>query len=194
VCTPGTSGPLVAGFIRPVIRAVPAAIANRLGHCRIVLVSRFESPDETSQWSWTEAALEISIRVIGEEHDTAMELLVCLGQALWQTISSPERQIFWKLIDAEIRARIESEIDEDALEAKRRLLANIESARSSLLLEQYGRASFAATAAEYIHCLWHDVTIRTGSEFLPERQLQYRLSQFARWFPPNPGYHLFPRR
>jgi len=60
-------------------------------------------------------------------------------------------------------------------------------------LEIYGAASFAGTAAEYIHCLWHDVTIRSGRDFLPARQLKARLDLLSRWFPPAPGHRLFPQ-
>jgi hypothetical protein len=35
-------------------------------------------------------------------------------------------------------------------------------------------------AAEYVHCLWHDVTIRTGEEYLPAPQLRRRLELLAR--------------
>ncbi len=191
---PGVAESLISDFLRPAVRAVPSSMASRLGPCCIVLVPRFDDPAETSRWVQTEKGLEISVAVSPEEHDTGMDMLVCLGQALWERISAPERKAFWRLIDAEIRAGVAGEIDEDALAAKQRLLANLESARSPELLEQYGQASFAATAAEYVHCLWHDVTVRVGPEHLPERQLGRRLKHFARWFPPNPGSRLFPAR
>jgi hypothetical protein len=54
-------------------------------------------------------------------------------------------------------------------------------ARDPRCLEQYGVASFAALAAEYVHCLWHDVTIRTGEAYLPAPQLRRRLELTARF-------------
>ena len=174
---------------------MPSAMANRLGHCRIVLVSAFDDPVRSSQWSETKDTLEISIATAGSaEHDVAMELLLCLGQALWERISAAQREAYWKLLDAEISEDVRGEIDEETLESKTWLLANRETARSLRRLERYGHASFAATAAEYVHCLWHDVTVRTGQEHLPAAPLRARLNVFARWFPPNSGYRLFPRR
>jgi hypothetical protein len=59
---------------------------------------------------------------------------------------------------------VTGEIDELALDEKRALLAG-----RRKRLDRYGGASFAGTAAEYVHSLWHDVTIRTGRDYLPAR-------------------------
>lgn len=190
VRAPGIAGPLVADFIRPAIRAVPFAMAKRLGPCRVALTPGFEASDQTSKWSVTPRAVEISI--VAENagaHDAALELLVCLGQVLWDKLSAAERAAYWRLLEAEIRQGISGEIDEAALEAKQQVLAG--RARSLQRLEQYGLASFAATAAEYVHSLWHDVSIREGPDHLPARQLRRRLALLARWFPANPGYRLY---
>ncbi len=83
------------------------------------------------------------------------------------------------------------EIDEQALEEKRSLLASRVHARSRRQLARYGRAAFAGTTAEYVHCLWHDVTVRTGPDHLPAPQLRRRLELLAGWFAPDRGYRLF---
>jgi len=83
----GLSHALVSKFIRPAVRAVPASMARRLGHCRISL----DIADATvaSQWTETEAGLEISVMTAGsEDHHIAMELLLCLGQALWGLLAT----------------------------------------------------------------------------------------------------------
>jgi hypothetical protein len=79
-----------------------------------------------------------------------------------------------------------------ALEEKRSLFANRANANSAGRLKRYGRASFAGTAAEYVHSLWHDVTVRAGPDYLPPPQLRRRLELLAGWFPPDRGYRLFP--
>jgi len=187
---PGIARRLVAEFLRPAMRAVPFAMAKRLGPCRILLTPGFEASDQTSKWSVTQSSVEISIAAENADaHDAAVELLVCLGQVLWHTLSAAERTAYWRLLEAEIRQGISGEIDEAALEAKQQVLAG--RARSPQRLEQYGRASFAATAAEYVHSLWHDVSVRKGPNYLPATQLRRRLALLARWFPPNPGYRLF---
>jgi hypothetical protein len=94
-----------------------------------------------------------------------LELLVCLGQALWERLNHSQRKAYWLLLDSEISAGIPGEIDEEALKQKRLLLSSSNSATSRRRLERYGSASFAGTVAEYIHSLWHDVRVRTGSRF-----------------------------
>lgn len=188
----------VREFVRPAIRAVPRAMAARLGPCHILLSERLESPAGTevsSRWSQTGESLDIIVATKAvAAHDLTMELLLCLGQALWENTVGGEREAYWKLLGAEIEAGATGEIDDEALREKRALLSSRTSARSIRRLQKYAQASFAATAAEYIHSLWHDVTIRTGPEHLAAPWLRRRLDLMARWFPPNPGYRLFVRQ
>jgi len=187
---PGLSQALVCEFIRPAVRAVPASMAGRLGHCRFSL--EIADLTVTSRWAETEAGLELSVMTAGiEYHDIAMELLLCVGQALWERLSDGELREYWLVLDQEIRAGISGEIDEQALEEKRSLLASRAHARSRRQLARYGRAAFAGTAAEYVHCLWHEVTARTGPDYLPAPQLRRLLELLAGWFPADRGYRLF---
>ena len=65
-------------------------MARRLGHCRISL--EIADPAVASQWTETEAGLAVSVMTAGsEDHDIAMELLLCLGQALWKRLLSPDQ-------------------------------------------------------------------------------------------------------
>jgi hypothetical protein len=137
--------------------------------------------------------LEVSVTTAGvEEHDVAMELLLCLGQALWERLSDGELRAYWMLLCDEISMGIEGEIDEQALDEKRSLFESRSHANNVKRLTGYARPSFAGTVAEYVHCLWHEVTVRTGQEYLPVVPLRRRLELMARWFPPNRGYRLFP--
>jgi hypothetical protein len=79
-----------------------------------------------------------------------------------------------------------------SLKEKRALLGGNISAASERRLERYGRASFAGTASEYVHCLWHDVKVVSGPEHLPAQQLRRRLELLSGWFPPGRGHKLFP--
>jgi hypothetical protein len=183
---------LVAEFIRPALRAVPATLASRLGCCRITLPLRLEDPELGSRWIETGEALEIEVATEGiEPHDVAMELLLCLGQALWENVGGADRSAYLRLLRDEIEAGVSGEIDEQALCEKRLVLAGPLSARSRRRMERYASASFAGTVAEYVHCLWHDVTIRTGPDHLPAPWLRRRLEMLAGWFPPGRGYRLF---
>jgi hypothetical protein len=165
-------------------------MAGRLGHCRISL--DIADATEASRWTDTEAGLEVFVMTAGsEDHDIAMELLLCLGQALWEKLFDRELREYWLVLDQEIREGMSGEIDEQALEEKRSLLASRVHARSRRQLARYGRAAFAGTTAEYVHCLWHDVTVRTGPDHLPAPQLRRRLELLAGWFAPDRGYRLF---
>ena len=186
------SAALVRGFIRPAVRAVPGVMAQRLGCCRILLAAEV-ADGVASRWAVVEGGLEVAVSTAGiEDHDIAMELLECLGQALWERLSDAELRGYWMLLWGEISMGVEGEIDEPALEEKRQLLASRSQARSLERLARYGRASFAGTAAEYVHSLWHEVTTRTGPEYLSALSLRRRLELLLQWFPPNRGYRLFP--
>jgi hypothetical protein len=167
-------------------------LARRLGLCRISLPADADG-DVASRWNLIDSGLEVSVTTTGvEEHDVAMELLTCLGQAVWERLSEVELRAYWMLLCEEISCGIEGEIDEQALAEKRSLFKCRSHANSARRLARYGRASFAGTTAEYVHCLWHDVTVRTGSDYLPAQALRRRLELMARWFPPDRGQRLFP--
>lgn len=126
-----------------------------------------------------------------EPHDLALEALLCLGQALWESTTAQERAAWLKLLDAEMCENVEGEIDEEALEEKRQLLGSRTLAGSARRLLRYAGVAFASTLAEYVHALWHDVTVRSGPEHLPAEWLRRRLELFERWFPPPRGRRLF---
>ena len=189
---PSLSSALVREFIRPAVRAVPSSLVRRLGSCRISLPAEVAA-GVASRWTPASGGLEVSVTTAGlEEHDVAMELLLCLGQGLWERLADGELRAYWMLLCDEINTGIEGEIDEQALEEKRSLFESQSHANNVKRLTRYGRASFAGTVAEYVHCLWHEVTVRTGPDYLPVAPLRRRLELMARWFPPNRGYRLFP--
>ena len=195
VSAPGTSGGLIRDFIRPAVRAIPFGIAERVGLRRVSLAPGDEESGVASRWTAAEGRLDISIATLGRRHhDIAMELLVCVGQALWEELHEAERRAWWLLLDVEIQSDFKGEIDEQALREKSALLRGRVSARSSRRLERYGQAAFAGTVAEYIHSLWHDVHVRKGPDYLPAPCVERRLRLISRWYPPNRGYRLFGRR
>jgi hypothetical protein len=50
----------------------------------------------------TSGGLEVSVTTAGlEEHDVAMELLLCLGQGLWERLSDAELRAYWMLLNDE---------------------------------------------------------------------------------------------
>jgi hypothetical protein len=185
---------LIREFIMPAIRAIPTEMARQIGACPVSVVADLGGPDLVSQRIDSPDGVEICVATEGkkEEHDIAMEVLLCLAQALWEKLTPDQLRAYWQLLDAEFQAAVKGEIDDEALTKKRMLLRNRFSARSRGRLQRYGCASFSGTAAEYVHCLWHDVNVVSGIEHLPALQLQRRLELLARWFPPNAGYRLYP--
>jgi len=146
VSAPGTSGGLIRDFIRPAVRAIPFGIAERVGLRRVSLAPGDEESGVASRWTAAEGRLDISIATLGRRHhDIAMELLVCVGQALWEELHEAERRAWWLLLDVEIQSDFKGEIDEQALREKSALLRGRVSARSSRRLERYGQAAFAGT-------------------------------------------------
>ena len=118
---PSMSAALVREFIRPAVRAVPSSMAGRLGSCKISLPGEVAA-GVASQWTVGNDGLKVSVTTAGcEAHDVAMELLLCLGQALWERLSDRELRAYWMLLGDEISMGIEGEIDEQALEEKRGL-------------------------------------------------------------------------
>jgi hypothetical protein len=162
--------------------------ARRLTLCVFLLVPSLEEEDIVSRWTETEDRLELTVSTEGvDPHDVALELLVCLGQALWERATSAERSDWLQLLGAELEAGVSGEIDEDGLRAKRELLSSRVAARSRRRLQHYVGVSFASTVAEYIHCMWHDVTVHIGLEHLPAEWLRRRLELMVRFFPPDRG-------
>ncbi len=182
----------VVEFIQPAVEAIPASISRRLKPCLIELKDDLSGGRASSRWTESEDTIRIELAAAGcEAHDLALELLRCLGQALWERIDFAEEAAWLALLHAEIEAGVTGEIDEDALVEKRRLLSSRAAAASLHRLKSYACASFASTAAEYVHCLWHDVTVRAGEEHLPAQWLRRRLELMQRWFPPDEGRRLF---
>jgi hypothetical protein len=106
------SAALVREFIRPAVRAVPSSLARRLGSCRISLPPEVAS-GVASRWTTANGGLEVSVMTAGiEEQDVAMEVLLCLGQGLWERLADGELRAYWMLLCDEIIAGIKGEIDE----------------------------------------------------------------------------------
>jgi hypothetical protein len=179
--------------IREALACLPEPLAQRLGPVRFAVCASDE--DVESRWRWGNVGVEVELNERETSaHDCALELLTCLGQALWHFGSAGERRAWLKLLRQEIEAGVEGEIDERALREKRAMLSSRILAASPRRLERYAEASFAGTMAEYVHLLWHEVTVRAGPDYLPPPWLRRRFSLFSRWFPAARSTKPGPRR
>ncbi len=182
----------IEDFLEPAVDAVPASILARVGDCSISIVRELDDPTLSSAWTDEDTRVEITLAgADADPHNLALELLFCVGQALWERLLPGEEAGWLRLLDEEIRSEIGGEIDEETVAAKERLLSSPALAGDANALFEYAADSFASTAAEFIHALWHDVTLRSGPEHLPPEALRRRFELLARWFPLDPGQELF---
>jgi hypothetical protein len=194
-------------MVREPAKAIPAAIAERLGKLRVLIVpfiacmesgdmvyfTKPEGETHTSVWeeSGDQLYLVLSCRELNP-HDTGFEFLASVGELLRPRLTESELGRYTQLLEEEMREGINGEIDEDARMAKEPLLPGRgRRPRRGDKFAEYRDISFVSTAAEYMHGLWHDVQIRVGPEHLPLLQLRRRMKLLSEMFPPNPGYSVF---
>jgi hypothetical protein len=193
-------------MVREPARAIPQAIARRLGNLRILLVPfvacyptgdmvAFSSPEgEKHSTVWMENRNRIDLVLACRDldpHDTGWEFLASVAELLRSRLTSDEMERYTTLLQEELGQGFDGEIDEDAYEAKQPLRRRSRWSRSGPQFLKYRDVSFTSTCAEYVHGLWHDVQIRLGPEHLPVPVLRRRMILMSEMFPPNPGYQLF---
>jgi hypothetical protein len=193
-------------MVREPARAIPEAIARRLGKLRILLVPfvaccpmgdmvAFSNPEgEKHSAVWLENGNKIDLVLACRDldpHDTGWEFLASVADLLRSRLAHEEVERYAKLLQEELGEGFEGEIDEDAYQAKQPLRRRNRWSRTGPQFLKYRDVSFTSTCAEYIHGLWHDVQIRLGPEHLPVSVLRKRMLLMAEMFPPNPGYELF---
>lgn len=194
-------------MVREPAQAVPAAIAQRLGKVRVLVVPYvacldsgdlvcFSKPkSETHSAVWVETEERIHLLLPCREldaHDTGFEFLASVAELLRPRLTSQEIEPYSQLLEEELLMGVRGEIDDEAGAAKQPLLATrARRRRSREKFERYRDVSLVSTVSEYMHGLWHDVQIRVGPEHLPAPQLRRRMNLLAEMFPPNPGYQVF---
>ncbi len=193
-------------MVREPAEAVPAAIAQRLGKVRVLavpyiacmetgdVISRLKPKGDVHTAAWVETPERINLILACREvdaHDTGFEFLGSVAELLQARLVGSELADYSRLLEEEVRQGVRGEIDEEALYAKNAYTASLTGRRHRSHFERYRDASFASTAAEYIHGLWHDVQIRIGPDHLPVAQLRRRMDLMAKLFPPNAGYRVF---
>ncbi len=193
-------------MVREPSRAVPQAIAQRLGKLRILLVPfiacfptgdmvAFSNPEgekHSAVWLENEGRINLVLSCRGlDPHDTGWEFLASVAELLRTRLTPEELERYTSLLQEELGQGFDGEIDEEAYEAKRSLRRRGRWSRTGPQFLKYREVSFTGTCTEYMHGLWHDVQIRLGPEHLPVPDLRRRMTLMAEMFPPNPGYLLF---
>jgi len=193
-------------MVREPAQSVPAAIAQRIGKVRLLLVPYVACEDAGDLVSFTKPKGESHSAVWLEQdgwvhivlacreldaHDTGFEFLASVAELLRGKLTPEESERYTLMLEEELSEGIKGEIDEDAYAAKIPLIKTRTAHRRSGQFENYRNISLVGTVAEYLHGLWHDVQIRVGPEHLPLVQLRRRMSLLAEMFPPNPGFKVF---
>ena len=113
-------GEVLEEYVRGPIAEIPASIAGRIGACAVRIEARLDG-EASSRWTASEAGgAEIELAAGGlEPHDLAMELLICVGQIVWERAAEEERSEYLRLLERELREGASGEIDEDVLRAKK---------------------------------------------------------------------------
>ena len=89
--------------IREALACLPEPLAQRLGPVRFAV--RASDEDVESRWRWGNVGVEVEVNERETSaHDCALELLTCLGQALWHSGSAGERRAWLKLLRQETPA------------------------------------------------------------------------------------------
>ena len=193
-------------MVRDPVSAIPAAVASRLSPLRLWVVPyieclrdgdvvRMEKPagnTHTAVWEETPKGLQVVLACReGNAHDTGFELLGATAELLEGRLLPKENERYRQLIEHELAEKVPGEIDQDALEMKKKFEQARAGRRKEPTLDTYLAQAFSATLAEYMHGLWHDVEIRTGPAHLPVPAIRRRLELMTSLFPPNQGYRVF---
>ena len=175
--------------------AVPAELAVLLGPLHIYAVpyigcagSRFfaawqppAGEDHSSVWLELADGIHLFLAFEGSTaHDVGFELLAAVGELAVPRLDDARFSAYAQLLSHELAEGAQGEIDEEAFAAKQSAAVD------------YTAVSLASTIAEYVHALWHDVELRQGPEHLGPAWIRRRFELLTEWFPPNPGYRVFP--
>jgi len=98
-----------------------------------------------------------------------------------------------RLLREELSNRVHGEVDEPGWQLKQSLLRRQTSLRrETKSFRAYAKQSFIDTLTLYLHGICCDIDVETGPRQLPSRFLRRRLELLESYFPPPPGYAVFP--
>jgi hypothetical protein len=108
--------------------------------------------------------------------------------------AQPELQKrFDALLREELASQVHGEVDEQSWRLKQVLLrkqANVR--RETKIFRTYAQHSIVDTFTLYLHGICCDIDVETGPRQLPSRHLKRRLLLLQEFYPPPPGYCVFP--
>lgn len=108
-------------------------------------------------------------------------------------VPSEVEEAFTRLVRDELNSRVHGEVDEQGWQLKQSLLRRQSKVRrESKAFRAYVRQAFIDTLTLYLHGICCDIDVEPGPRQLPSRFLRRRLELLHSYFPPPPGYAVFP--
>lgn len=158
----------------------------------------FEKPAEKSQAaaaqfnaeSGSVVVLAVKDRDVADTHYYFFRAIATLAA---DRLPGEVEEAFTRLLRDELSNRIHGEVDEAGWQLKQSLLRRQSNLRrETKLFRSYARQAFIDTLTLYLHGICCDIDVETGPRQLPSRFLRRRLELLENYFPPPPGYAVFP--
>jgi hypothetical protein len=198
-------------YLQDPVAALPPAIQAILPRLAVFLVPylekangkgeewvTFDKPAEKSQIAATQfitengpvIVLAIKDRDVGDSHYYFFRAIATLAA---DNVPPEVEEAFSRLLRDELLNRIHGEVDDPSWQLKQSLLRRQSNMRrETKLFRTYARQSFIDTLTLYLHGICCDIDVEPGPRQLPSRYLRRRLELLESYFPPPPGYAVFP--
>lgn len=198
-------------YLQDPVAALPPAIQAILPRLAVFLVPylekpngkgdelvSFEKPADKSQAAVAQfntesgpvIVLAVKDRDVADTHYYFFRAIATLAA---DRLPAEVEEAFTRLLRDELSNRIHGEVDEPGWQLKQSLLRRQSNMRrETKLFRSYARQSFIDTLTLYLHGICCDIDVETGPRQLPSRFLRRRLELLENYFPPPPGYAVFP--
>lgn len=198
-------------YLQDPVAALPPAILSVLPKLLVFLVPylekpngkgeelvTFERPPEKAQAAVAQFSsdygpvivLAIRDRDVAESHYYFYRAVATLAA---EHMPAEVEEAYTRLLRDELSNRIHGEVDEPGWQLKQSLLRRQTTVRrETKTFRAYARQSFIDTLTLYLHGICCDIDVETGPRQLPSRFLRRRLELLESYFPPPPGYAVFP--
>jgi hypothetical protein len=198
-------------YLQDPVAALPPAIQALLPRLCVFLVPylekpngkgeelvSFEKPGEKAQAAVAQfdsppgpvAVLAIKDREVAEYHYYFFRAVATLAA---DHLPAEVEEAFHRLLRDELSNRIHGEVDDQGWQLKQSLLRRQSNLRrETKAFRTYARQAFIDTLTLYLHGICCDIDVETGPRQLPSRFLRRRLELLHSYFPPPPGYAVFP--
>ncbi len=198
-------------YLQDPVAALPPAVQAILPRLLVFLVPylekpngkgeelvTFEKPPEKTQVASAQLnsgegaviVLAVKDREVAECHYYFYRAVATLAA---EHVPAEVEEAFNRLLRDELGNRVHGEVDEPGWQLKQSLLRRqTNMRRETKAFRTYARQALIDTLTLYLHGICCDIDVETGPRQLPSRFLRRRLELLESYFPPPPGYAVFP--